>query len=102
MGQRDTRHNHAKLRQKLAAQNASRSQKNDELAERVPLAGHEDLYEITRSGRVFSLKTRTVLVGGYHHSPFIRITVNGSVVTLSKEKAIRDSWAVRRETGVPE
>lgn len=102
MGQRDTRHNHAKLRQKLEAQNASRSQKNDELAERVPLAGYEELYEITRSGRVISLTMRAVLVGGYHYSPFIRITVNGSVVTLSKEKAIRDSWAVRDETGVPE
>lgn len=92
MGQRDTRHNHAKLRQQLEQQNASRAQKNDELAERVPLAGYESLYEITRKGRVFSLKTRAVLIGGYHKSPFIRITVNGAVVTLPKEKAIADSW----------
>ena len=41
---------------------------------------------------MFSLATRAVLVGGYHYSPFIRITVNGAVVTLSKEKAIADSW----------
>ena len=92
MGQRDTRHNHAKLRQQLDKQNATRAQKNDELAERRPLAGYESLYEISRKGRVFSLATRAVLVGGYHYSPFIRITVNGAVVTLSKEKAIADSW----------
>src|SRR5205085_768489 len=92
MAQRDSRHHHANRRRKLEKDNESRAQKNEELAERVPLAGYEELYEITRSGRVFSRKTRAVLVGGYHHSPFIRITVNGAVVTLSKEKAIADSW----------
>ncbi|MEP6620671.1 MAG: hypothetical protein ABJE47_15205 [bacterium] len=92
MGQRDSRHHHAKLRHKLETQNASRAQKNDELAERVPLAGYEELYEISRSGRVYSRKTRAVLVGGYHYSPFIRITVAGAVVTLAKDKAIADSW----------
>ena len=97
MGQRDSRQHHANRRQKLEKQNASRAQKNDELAERVPLAGYEGLYEISRSGRVFSLKTRAVLVGGYHHSPFIRITVNGSVVTLAKDKAVADSWATTDE-----
>ncbi len=93
MGQRDSRHHHANRRRKLEIQNESRAQKNSELEERTPLAGYEDLYEISRSGRVFSLRTRAVLVGGYHHSPFIRITVKGAVVTLSKEKAIADSWA---------
>ena len=92
MGQRDSRHHHANRRRKDEIQNASRAQKNDELEERTPLAGYEDLYEISRSGRVFSLSTRAVLVGGYHHSPFIRITVGGAVVTLSKDKAIADSW----------
>src|SRR3954471_21128294 len=94
MGQRDDRHQHANRRRKMEQQSSSRAQKNEELAERVPLAGYEELYEITRSGRVFSRKTRAVLVGTYHHSPFIRITVNGAVVTLSKEKAIADSWKV--------
>jgi hypothetical protein len=93
MAQRDSRHHHANRRRKLEKEHASRGQKNDELAERVPLAGFETLYEITRSGRVFSRTTRAVLLGGYHHSPFIRITVNGAVVTLNKEKAIADSWA---------
>ena len=92
MAQRDSRHHHANRRRKLEKQNASRAQKNSELEERVPLVGYEELYEISRSGRVFSLKTRAVLVGGYHHSPFIRITVKGSVVTLSKEKAVAESW----------
>jgi hypothetical protein len=102
MAQRDSRHHHANRRRRLEKENASRAQKNSELEERVPLAGYEHLYEISRSGRVFSKKTRAVLVGGYHHSPFIRITVNGAVVTLSKEKALADSWAASREPGVPQ
>ncbi|MDB4912817.1 MAG: hypothetical protein JWM95_461 [Gemmatimonadetes bacterium] len=93
MAQRDSRHHHANRRRKLELQNSSRAQKNAELEERTPLKGYEALYEISRSGRVFSLKTRAVLVGGYHHSPFLRITVNGAVVTLSKEKALAESWA---------
>jgi len=92
MGQRDTRNNHASTRRQLEAQNSSRAQKNAELEERVPLAGYEELYDITRSGRVFSRTTRAVLVGAYHHSAFIRITVKGAVVTLAKDKAIADSW----------
>jgi hypothetical protein len=95
MGQRDDRHHHANRRRKLEKQSSSRAQKNDELAERAPLAGYEELYEISRTGRVFSRRTRAVLVGGYHHSPFIRITVNGAVITLDKAKAIADSWAAR-------
>lgn len=97
MAQRDSRHHHANRRRKLEKENSSRAQKNDELAERAPLAGYESLYEISRKGRVFSKATRAVLVGGYHYSPFIRITVNGAVVTLDKEKAIADSFA----TGEP-
>ncbi len=93
MAQRDSRHHHANRRQKAEKQNASRAQKNDELAERAPLTGYESLYEISRKGRVFSRVTRAVLVGGYHYSKFIRITVNGAVVTLDKEKAVADSFA---------
>ena len=93
MAQRDSRHHHANRRQKIEKDNASRAQKNSELEPRAPLAGYEDLYEISRSGRVFSRTTRAVLVGGYHHSPFIRITVKGAVVTLDKEKILAASWA---------
>lgn len=95
MGQRDTRHNHANGRQKLEKEHSSRGQKNDELEERAPLAGYEEAYEISRKGRVFSRKTRAPLIGAYHHSPFIRIIANGAVVTLSKEKAIADSFRAR-------
>ena len=98
MAQRDSRHHHANRRRKLEKQNASRAQKNSELEERVPLVGYEELYEISRSGRVFSRTTRAVLVGGYHHSPFIRITVKGTVVTLRKEKVVADSWAGVRKS----
>lgn len=101
MGQRDSRHHHANRRQKLEKQNASRAQNNENLEERVPLAGYEELYEISRSGRVYSLKTRAVLLGQYHHSPFIRITVKGSVVTLTKEKVMAQSWAAGREPRTP-
>jgi hypothetical protein len=98
MTQRDSRHHHANRRHKEEVQNRSRAQKNEELEPRVPLIGYEELYEISRSGRVFSRKTRAVLVGGYHYSPFIRITVNGAVVTLPKEKTLADSWkAANRE-----
>ena len=95
MGQRDSRHHHANRRRKLEKENASRAQRNGELEERVPLAGYETLYEISRSGRVFSLQARAVLLGGYHHSPVIRITVNGTVVTLEKDQAIAASFAAR-------
>ncbi|MES2179971.1 MAG: NUMOD4 domain-containing protein [Gemmatimonadota bacterium] len=97
MGQRDSRNHHANRRRKIEKENSSRAQKNAELEERVPLAGYEELYEISRSGRVFSRTTRAVLVGGYHYSPFIRITVNGAVVTLSKEKALAESWAAKQK-----
>ena len=93
MGQRDSKHHHANRRRKLEKENASRAQKNGELEPRVPLAGYEELYEISRSGRVSSRNTRAVIVGGYHYSPFIRITVKGAVLTLSKAKAMADSWA---------
>lgn len=96
MTQRHTRNNHASIRHRADEQNASRGQKNHELEPRVPLAGYETLYEISRAGQVFSLKTRAVLIGAYHHSPFIRITVNGAVVTLPKEKAIAESWAAAK------
>jgi hypothetical protein len=101
MGQRDSRHHHANRRQKIDKQNASRAQKNEDLEERVPLAGYEALYEISRSGRVYSLKTRAVLVGGYHYSPFIRITVKGAVVTLVKDKVVAESWAAADAARVP-
>jgi hypothetical protein len=93
MGQRDSKQHHANRRHKLDKENASRGQKNSELEERVPLAGYEELYEISRSGRVFSRKARAVLVGEYQRSPSIRIIVNGAVVTISKEKAVAESWA---------
>ena len=95
MSMRDTRNHHADRRRRMEQDHSSRAQKNDELEERAPLAGYEELYEISRSGRVFSRKTRAVLLGGYHHSPFIRFTVNGAVVTLPKAKAVADSFAAR-------
>ncbi|MEO5868964.1 MAG: hypothetical protein ABIT91_03840 [Gemmatimonadaceae bacterium] len=68
----------------------------------MPLAGYEELYEITQSGRVFSLKTKKFLVEGYQRSLSIRFTVNGAIVSLSKEKAIADSWAAAVKNSSPQ
>lgn len=92
MGQRDDRHHHANRRRRTEKESGGRVSR-DEREDRAPLAGYEDLYEITRSGRVFSRATRVVLPGGYHHSPVIRIAVNGAIVTLPKVKAVADSFA---------
>jgi hypothetical protein len=101
MGQRDTRHNHAKTRLKLEREHSSRGQKNHELEERAPLVGHEARYEISRKGRVYARDGAPMPIVGYHHSPFIRISTNRGVVTLNKEKAIADSFAARA-TSAPE
>ena len=93
MGQRDDRHHHANRRRRLEKQSGGRAQKPDARDARAPLAGYETLYEISRSGQVFSLTSRSVAVGGYHHSPVIRIAVNGAIVTLPKKKAVAESFA---------
>jgi hypothetical protein len=92
MGHREDRHKHAQKRRRDERSNRIASPKSTELEARVPLAGYEELYEITRSGRVYSLKSRRFLAAGYHHSPFIRFTVKGTIVSLSKEKALAESW----------
>ena len=93
MGQRDDRHHHANRRRRLEKERGGRARTNAEREARAPLAGYEALYEISRSGQLYSLTTRAVLVGGYHHRPVIRIAVNGTIVTLPKEKAVADSFA---------
>ena len=92
MGQRDDRHHHANRRRRLVKESGGHAQTRDALEERVPLAGYEELYEISRSGRLFSRTTRAVLLEGYHHSPFIRIAVKGAIVTLPRKKAVADSF----------
>lgn len=92
MGHREDRHKHAQKRRRDERSNAIAAPKSKELEARAPLAGYEALYEITRSGRVYSLKARAFLPAGYHHSPFIRFTVNGTLVSLAKEQALADSW----------
>ena len=98
MGHRDDRHKHAAQRKRDERAMNLGLPKNKDLEPRVPLAGYEQLYEITRSGRVFSLKTKKFLAEGYHHSPSIRFTVNGAVVSLAKDKAIADSWAAEKNS----
>lgn len=92
MGQRDDRHHHANRRRRTEKESGGRVSR-DAREERAPLAGYEALYEITRSGRVFSRTTRVLLPGGYHHSPVIRIAVNGAIVTLPKDRAVAESFA---------
>jgi hypothetical protein len=93
MGQRDSKQHHANRRRKIQQAASSRAREQEEGEERAPLIGYETLYEISRSGRLYSRGKRAVMIGGYHHSPFIRITVNGVVVTLPKAKAVSDSFA---------
>jgi hypothetical protein len=93
MGQRDSKHHHASRRLKTQQNLSARAREAEDAEERAPLAGYEELYEISRSGRVYSRATRAVMIGGYHHSPFIRITIKGAVKTLPKAKAIADSFA---------
>ena len=93
MGQRDSRNHHANRRRQIQQTASAKARENEDSEERAPLAGYETLYEISRSGRVYSRATRAVMIGGYHHSPFIRITANGAVVTLQKAKAISESFA---------
>ena len=97
MGQRNSRDHHAQLRKRAEKEHSARGQKNELLEERVPLAGYEELYDITRSGRVFPRAGKKALIAGYHHSPSIRITVGGKVVTLQKEQAIAESFRGREE-----
>src|ERR1700712_3564026 len=98
MGHRDARHKHAAQRKRDERATNLGLPKNKDLEPRMPLAGHEELYEITQSGRVFSLKTKKFLAEGYQHSPSIRFTVNGAIVSMSKEKAIADSWAGEKKS----
>ena len=98
MGQRHDKHTHASRRRREETLSASSSPREKARDERMPLAGHEGLYEITRDGRVYSLKTHAFLVPGYAHSPFVRFPVNGAVVSLPKDKAIAASWKARTPT----
>jgi hypothetical protein len=98
MGQRDDRHHHANRRRRLEKESGGRAESRDAHDARAPLAGYETLYEISRTGQVFSLTSRAVVPGGYHHSPVIRIVANGAIISLPKDKAIADSFS-RLETG---
>ncbi|MDB4888188.1 MAG: hypothetical protein JWL61_43 [Gemmatimonadetes bacterium] len=96
MGHRDDRHKHAAQRKRDERATTLGLPKNKDREPRMPLAGYESLYEITKSGRVFSLKTKKFLAEGYQRSPSIRFTVNGAVVSLSKDKAVADSWSAEK------
>jgi hypothetical protein len=94
MGQRSDRHQHAnKRRRNEKGLPATKAERGDA---RVPLAGYEASYEITRTGRLYSLETHAFLAGAYHHSAFIRFVANGAVVSLPKQKAVADSWRAHR------
>jgi hypothetical protein len=95
MGQRPDRHQHARARRRN--EKGLPATKGEKSESRAPLAGYETLYEITRSGRVYSLETQAFVVGAYHHSKFVRITENGAVVSLPKQKAVADSWRAHRD-----
>lgn len=100
MGQRPDRHQHANARRRNEKGLPATNEDGAKAESRAPLAGYETLYEITRSGRVYSLATHDFLVGAYHHSAYVRITANGAVVSLPKQKAVADSWRAHRDRAV--
>ena len=95
MGQRHDKTTHASKRRREETLNATPSARTRERDERVPLAGHESLYEITRDGRIYSLKTHAFLAAGYAHSAFVRFPVSGAVVSLPKDAAVAASWGAK-------
>jgi hypothetical protein len=95
MGQRDDRHHHANRRRRTERGSSGHAPGRDERDERAPLAGYEALYEISRSGRLFSRTARALLVSEYQHGPLLRIAVNGAIVTLPKARAVAESFARR-------
>lgn len=63
---------------------------------RAPLAGYEGLYEITRCGRVYSLRHRRFLAPKiYQGPPYIEFQVNGRKVALNIDDAVKQSWGDR-------
>ena len=95
MGQRHDRHTHASRRKREETINAASAPKAKTRDQRMPLAGYEGHFEITRDGRIYSLKTHAFLVPGYARSAFVRFPVNGTVVSLPKQKAITESWEAK-------
>jgi hypothetical protein len=61
---------------------------------RVPLAGFEALYEITRDGHVYSVRASRFIQWAYFEKrSYIKIQVNGHAAKLSIRDAIDASWA---------
>jgi hypothetical protein len=92
MGQRLDRHQHAARRKRTETNGVSPKDDQGAGERRAPLAGYETLYEITRAGRLYSLESHAYLAPGYAHSPFVRFTAHGKLVSLPKQRAITDSW----------
>lgn len=91
MGQRPDRHQHAAGRRRNEKGLPALSQQQlDE--KKVPLAGYETEYEITRSGRIYSLKEHSFQTNAYPASRFVRITSKGAVVSLDKQQAVSRSF----------
>jgi hypothetical protein len=60
---------------------------------RVPLAGFENLYEITRDGYVYSLRARRFIEHAFYDGAlYIKLTVGGKSIPLDIQDAVRSSW----------
>lgn len=60
---------------------------------RVPLAGYEGLYEITRSGEVYSVRAGRFIQHRYYQGPgYIQFSVDGEKVILNVQDAVTASW----------
>lgn len=66
-----------------------------EQEERRPLAGHEDSYEITRSGQVWSRRLKRFIKHAYNpidSQGYIRVTAHGKRASVSIWHGVVSSW----------
>lgn len=60
---------------------------------RVPLAGFESLYEITRSGHLFSVRAKRFIKRAHLEQPYLRVRVDGVSHNLNIQESVAASWA---------
>jgi hypothetical protein len=60
---------------------------------RVPLVGFESLYEITRSGHVYSRTLGRFIKHRHLRGSYIGLEIGGETINLNIEEAVQRSWA---------
>ena len=60
---------------------------------RVPLAGFESFYEITRSGQLFSVRAKRFIKRAHLEHAYLRVRVDGVQHNLNIKDSVAASWA---------